>query len=118
MGKGACAQRLLGVRQGCCCVTPVHQGHGGNALCSTSSSAIAGLRDTQRLAPAPSLPNSPLCPLPCPLPPTPARRRQVAAVQSGWQAVVRDPALCQSFLTTPVVALVKKGTGFTAKEAR
>lgn len=46
------------------------------------------------------------------------RRAQVAAVQAGWQAIVQDPGLRGSFLSTPISQLVKRGTGFTRKQAR
>lgn len=66
-----------------------------------------------------------LCrPAPCPQPPAPAalppccRRAQVAAVQAGWQALVQDPGLRGSFLSTPIRQLVKRGTGFTQKQAQ
>ncbi|KAL4452493.1 hypothetical protein ABPG75_008155 [Micractinium tetrahymenae] len=45
------------------------------------------------------------------------KRAQVAAVQAGWQAIVQDPGLRSSFLSTPISKLVKRGTGFTPKQA-
>lgn len=42
----------------------------------------------------------------------------MAAVQAGWQAIVQDPGLRGSFLSTPISQLVKRGTGFTPKQAR
>lgn len=42
----------------------------------------------------------------------------MAAVQAGWQALVQDPQLRGSFLSTPISSLIKRGTGFTQKQAQ